>query len=126
MAEQRKKERKNLSYYLPVSDVDSTKQIGILVDISPEGFKLDSPEPIPDGQVCHFRLYLTNAISTQDSLVFSGRSKWCRPDYINPSTYNVGFELVDMSPEDAQLFQNLFEKYGSKPQVFNSHKYPWK
>ena len=106
----------------------SSSTSGIMVDVSQGGFRLDSREPIPTGQIHHFRLDLTGELSPQASLVLVGRSKWCLPDYIDPSTYNVGFEIINMPAEDAHLLQRIFEKYGEQPnsRLVNKNYYPWR
>ena len=121
--ERRKIDRRNFSYYMPVTDAASTEQVGIMTDISLGGFKLDSREPIPSGQVNRLRLNLTNEIAPQASLVFLGRSRWCQPDYIDPSIYNVGFEVVNMPPGDTIIFQRMFEKYGSQADSSQTNSY---
>ena len=126
--EQRKMVRRNLYYYLPVLDEETAKRAGAIVDISPGGFKLDSLLPIAKGQVQHYRLFLTSEIASKPSLVLAGRSKWCAPDYIDPSTYNIGFEIVDLSPENAHVLDRVYEQYveknGSQPN--NGYSYPWR
>jgi len=99
-----------------------------MVDISPGGFKLDSREPIPNGSINRLRVNITNDIASQASLIFSGRSKWCRSDHIEPSIYNVGFEVINLSPMDALIYQRVFEKYGSQTNAIGNNKdnYLWK
>jgi hypothetical protein len=108
----RKADRKILSYYLPVLDAVSIKTLGIMTDISKGGFRVDSQEPIPAGQVNYLRLDVSIDIAAQAYLMFTSRSKWCHPDYINPSIYNVGFEIIDIEHEDALIYQRVSEKYG--------------
>jgi hypothetical protein len=59
---------------------------------------------------------------------FSGRSRWCRRDYVDPSSYNVGYEFVNVSQINAQVFQRLFEKYGSQNNtgIRNNDDYMWR
>ena len=45
---------------------------------------------------------------------FVARSRWCHPDHVDPNTYNVGFEVVQMAPSDMVIFQRMFDKYGSE------------
>ena len=126
--ERRKLERRKFSYYMPVVDPTSTEQVGIIVDISPGGFKVDSLEPIPKGQVNHLCLFLTSDFAPQVSLVFAGRSKWCSPDYVDPTIYNIGYELINLSPKDTLTYQRVFEKFGSHPigNSFSNDNYFWK
>lgn len=114
MSDKRKIDRREFTYYMPVTD-DITKQlIGYLTDISTGGFKLDSPKPIPNGQDFRMHIELTADVAEKNSMVFIARSKWCRPDHIDPNTYNVGFEIMNMSPSDMVIFQRMFDKYGAK------------
>ena len=126
--EQRKMDRRNFSYYMPVTDADSSKQVGIMTDISLIGFKLDSRQPIPKGQVNHLRLDLTYDLAPQASLVITGQSRWCHPDYVEPTIYNVGFEIVNLAPDEKVILQRVYERYGSKNNgiVNNNGNYLWK
>lgn len=114
MADKRKIDRREFTYYMQVTD-DATKQlIGYLTDISTGGFKLDSPKQIPSGQDFRMHIDLTADVADKNSMVFIARSKWCRPDHIDPNTYNIGFEIMNMSPSDMVIFQRMFDKYGAK------------
>jgi hypothetical protein len=94
---------------------DATKQIvGYLSDISTGGFKLDCDKRIPVGQDFRLSIQLNNEIADKTSMVFIARSKWCRPDHIDPTSFNAGFEIVNMAPSDMLIFQRMFEKYGSQ------------
>jgi hypothetical protein len=61
-------------------------------------------------------------------MVFVARSKWCRPDHVDPNTFSVGFEIVHMAPNDLTIFQRMFEKYGSQNTFRNksSQDYFWR
>jgi len=114
MADKRKIDRREFTYYMQVTD-DITKQlIGYLTDISTGGFKLDSPKEIPPGQDFRMHIDLTSDIADKNSMVFIARSKWSRRDHIDPNTYNIGFEIINMAPSDMVIFQRMFDKYGSK------------
>lgn len=114
MSNKRKKDRRDFTYYMQVKD-DATKQIiGYLSDISTGGFKLDCPQQIPTGQDFRLHVDLTADIADKTSMVFIARSKWCHPDHIDPTSFNVGFEIVNMAPSDMVIFQRIFEKYGAE------------
>jgi len=40
------------------------------------------------------------------------RTKWCKTDDIMPNLYRVGFEIVNISPHDQEIYQRLLEMYG--------------
>jgi hypothetical protein len=114
MANKRKINRRDFTYYMQVKD-DVTKQIiGYLSDISTGGFKLDSQKELQPGQDLRLLIELTPDIADKNTMVFIARSKWCRRDHVDPNTFNVGFEIVNMSPSDMLIFQRMFDKYGSQ------------
>jgi hypothetical protein len=126
--ERRKIDRRTFSYYIPVTDAVSEERVGIMMDISLGGFRIDSKEPIPGGKINRLRLNLSEDIASQPFLKFAGRSIWCHPDYIDPSIYNVGFEIISLSPSDTLIYKRLFEKYGSQSDGIgkNNYDFLWK
>lgn len=127
MADKRKKDRREFTYYMQVKD-EATKQIiGYLSDISTGGFKLDCPRQIPPGQDFRMQIDLTADVADKTTMVFIARSKWCRPDHIDPTSFNVGFEIINMAPSDMMIFQRIFEKYGrEQASKKGSTDYLWK
>jgi len=114
MADKRKISRRDFTYYMQVTDDLNKHLIGYITDISAGGFRLDSPKQIPAGQDFRMQIQLTSDIADKNSMVFVSRSKWCHPDHVDPNTYNVGFEIIDMAPSDMLIFQRMFDKYGSQ------------
>ena len=128
MADKRKINRRAFTYYMQVTD-DVTKQlIGYLSDISTGGFKLDCDKQIASGQDFRLHVQLTSDVADKTSMVFIARTKWCHPDHIDPTSYNVGFEIVNMAPSDMLIFQRMFEKYGSQNATRgkNANDYMWR
>lgn len=126
MADKRKINRREFAYYMQVTN-DATKELlGYLSDISSGGFKLDSQKKIMPGQDFRLHIELTPEIAEKNSMVFIARSKWCRPDHIDPTTFNIGFEIINMAPSDMVIFQRMFEKYGSDSRGKNSDDYLWR
>ena len=128
MADKRKIDRRDFTYYMPVKDDLNKKLIGYITDISTGGFRLDSPTQIPAGQDRRMYIQLTSDIADKNSMTFVARSKWCRPDHVDPNTYNVGFEIVNMAPSDMVIFQRMFDKYGSEKRMKSksSNDYLWR
>ena len=114
MTDKRKIDRREFTYYMQVKDEGTKQVIGYLSDISSGGFKLDCPKNIQPGQDFRMHIDLTPDLSDQTSMVFIARSKWTHPDFVDPSTFNVGFEIINISPSDMLIFQRMFEKYGSE------------
>jgi hypothetical protein len=61
-------------------------------------------------------------------MVFVARSRWCHRDHIDPNTFNIGFEIVNMAPGDLVIFQRMFDKYGteSRKSSKSSDDYLWR
>ena len=114
MADKRKINRRDFTYYMQVTDDLSKQLIGYLTDISSGGFRLDCPKQIPPGQDFRMQIQLTSDVAEKNSMSFIARSKWCHPDHVDPNTYNVGFEIVKMAPGDLVIFQRMFDKYGAE------------
>ena len=128
MANKRKKDRREFTYYMQVKDEATKQVIGYLSDISTGGFKLDCPQRLPTSQDFRLQIELTADVADKTSMVFIARSKWCHPDHIDPTSFNVGFEIVNMAPSDMMIFQRIFEKYGSEQAARRkgSTDYLWK
>jgi len=128
MADKRKIARRDFTYYMQVTDAISKQLIGYLSDISTGGFRLDSPKQIAAGKDFRMQIELTPDIADKNSMVFVARSKWCRPDHVDPNTYNVGFEIINMAPSDVAIFERMFDKYGSENTMRNksSNDYLWR
>jgi len=114
MADKRKLDRREFTYYMQVKDEATKQVIGYLSDISTGGFKLDCPQRLPTGQDFRLLIELTADVADKTSMIFIARCKWCHPDHIDPTSFNVGFEIVNMAPSDMLIFQRIFEKYGSE------------
>jgi hypothetical protein len=129
MTDKRKIGRREFTYYMQVTN-DLTKDVlGYLSDISTGGFKLDSQKPITPGQDFRVRIELTPEIADKNVMVFVIRSKWCHRDHIDPNSYNVGFEIVNMAPGDMVIFQRMFDQYGTENRLNSNRRsddYLWK
>jgi len=95
-------------------DSDTQELVGHLMDLSSGGFKLDSQKPIPPNKDFRLRMDLTSEVANKPSMVFVARSKWCQTDPLDPFVYNVGFQLINISPSDFNIINRMIEKYGKK------------
>jgi hypothetical protein len=114
MDERRHLERKDFSYYMRLVDNDTHDLVGHLVDISSGGFKLDSRTPIPVNKDFRLRMDLTSEVANKPAMVFVARSRWCEVDPLDPFIYNVGFQLINISPGDLDIFKRMMDTYGRK------------
>ena len=115
-AERRGLDRKDFDYYMQLFDNDTQEFVGHLVDIGSGGFKLDCRKPIEPNKDIRLRMELTSEVAHKPYMVFLGRSKWCKIDPLDPFVYNVGFQLITISPGDLEIFNRMIERYGRRHQ----------
>ncbi len=126
MKERRKLDRRNFSYYMRVTDEKSGELIGHLIEISTGGFKLDCSKPVPLNTDYRMRIELTSDVANKSYMSFGARSRWCEHDRIDPTSYNAGFQITEMTAGDVEIFSRMFELYGSASSSQRSNDYLWK
>ncbi len=110
--ERRSLSRRNFSYYMRVMNELTGEPVGHMADISARGFKLDCKEPLPPNTNLKLRIEQVGSIASKSYLVFVARSRWCKRDEYDTTRFNVGFQLVNISREDYDIFVKMFEAYG--------------
>ena len=112
-SDRRKLGRRSTSFYLQFMNNRTGELVGDLADINRDGFMLESFKPIPLNAEFSFRIDLPPDISNKQSIVFTARSRWSQTDPIDRRLYDVGFEIINIDPGDTQVFQQIFDRYGS-------------
>ncbi len=112
--ERRRAERRAFPHYMPLKNEQTGELVGHLADISLKGFRMESLRPIRIETDLPLRMEVPPDVAPVPYMVIRARSKWSLPDRIDPTRYNVGFEIVDMRPEDGPVLGGIFEKYGSQ------------
>ena len=113
MQERRRVIRRKMDYYFKIYDANAQRLVGHLSDISARGMLLDSLKPIEVGKTIQLKIEITSDALDANFIDFVGRAMWCRVDSITPNVYNVGFEIVNISPKDAEIFRQFVKVYGS-------------
>jgi hypothetical protein len=119
MPERRRIKRRSISYYLRIVDVEANQVLGHLADITLQGLKMDSQKAIPVPKDFRLRIYTTADVSDKDYIDFLASSRWCQIDPLEPSLYDVGFQIVRIDPHDATIIQHIVDKYTAKESSFN-------
>lgn len=107
-------QRKDFFYYMQLIDDDTKEIVGHLSDISSGGFKVDSQRPIPINKDFRILMNLTAEVAGKPSMVLVARSRWCKVDPFVLYSYNVGYQLIQIAPEDLEIFNRMMEKYGKE------------
>jgi len=125
--EKRRLDRRKFSYYMRILDAHTEKLVGYLMDVSAEGFKVDSRSSIPLNMDIMLKMDIPAEISNTRSITFAARSKWCKPDRIDPNSYNIGFQIVAIHPNARDIFIRMVEKYGTQAKENKSNDdYIWR
>ena len=112
--DRRKLKRRSLSYYMFVIDSATHQTVGHLVDITPKGFMMDTQYKIPLEK--EYRLRIDTAVDVADKsyIELTARSKWCAPDAVELNLFDIGFQIINISPHDSDIVQRIVEKYGAR------------
>jgi PilZ domain len=112
MPERRTTPRKKFSFYMRVLDDDTHEILGHMVEVGSTGLQLETIVPLPLQRDYYLRLELTPELGDRPYIVFIARTKWCRIDDIEPNLYHVGFQVIEIMPDDKQIFLRVLAKYG--------------
>ena len=112
MPDKRKVPRKKFAFYMRVLDDETEETVGHLVEVSVKGMRLETTAPLPLEQEYNVHMELTPDVSDKLFMFVSIRTKWCKTDDIMPNLYRVGFEIVNISPHDQEIYQRLLDMYG--------------
>ncbi len=111
MPERRRVKRKYLLFYTRVFDAGTRGLLGNLVDITPQGAMLLSETTLPTDQTFRLRLELAGEVGDLPHIEFEAKSLWCRQD-VDPRFYNIGFQLLNVPPENIAVIEKIVEAYG--------------
>jgi hypothetical protein len=112
MDERRRETRRKFMAFTPVYDLHPRTLLGYLGDLSLRGalvigeklvtiikqteLESDFPSVLPDINVV--------------PVIIPGRFAWCRQED-SPPYFNIGVEFTGVTPEQAELFQQILERY---------------
>ncbi|MEP7134977.1 MAG: PilZ domain-containing protein [Chloroflexota bacterium] len=113
MPERRNISRKKFDFYMRVLDDDTQAILGHMVEVSPTGLRLETVGPLPLNKEYYLRVELTADLGNVPYIIFVARTRWCNIDNIQPNLYHVGFAIVEIMPEDQEIFMRILEKFGS-------------
>ena len=113
MPERRTTPRAKFKLYLRAMNDDTGEQLGHLIEVSATGLQLETTMKLPLETDYYLRLELTPELADRPYIVFIARSKWSKPDEIQPNLYRIGFAIAEILPEDKPIFLNLVKKSAS-------------
>jgi hypothetical protein len=109
---QRKETRKKLVAFTPVYELLHKTLIGYVGDLTPQGVMVIGEKVLEVNR--HLTLGIEFQSSDPDALavrmVISARVAWCKPED-TPQYFNIGFEFIDVSPENARTIDAIINRY---------------
>jgi hypothetical protein len=97
-----------------IADANTQETVGHLVDLTPDGFMMDCPKSIPVERDFYLRLDVMPDVADKAFITFVARSKWCKPDAVEPYLFDVGFKIINISPHDADIIRRISDKYAAQ------------
>jgi hypothetical protein len=83
-----------------------------MVEVGAIGLQLETTAPLALQKDYYLRLELTDDLADRPFMIFIARTKWCKMDDIEPNLFHVGFEIIEIMPDDRQVFLRVLTKYG--------------
>lgn len=103
--------RKSLFYSFEVLTVDD-KPIGHLGDITLNGIKVISKNPIPLNSVLHLKLKLPERLNRSEQITFEAESLWCK-EVAEENCFNTGFKTKHDNPDNIKTIKLMVELLAS-------------
>jgi hypothetical protein len=118
MSTERKESRKKLMAFTPVYELLHKKLLGYVVDLTLKGVMVSSAAPVEvDRRLVLGIEFPENQPETPVTRVaVSARVAWCRQEE-GQQDFNIGFEFVDVPPENARIIEAILERYQFRPAV---------
>ncbi len=109
--EKRRRDRKQLYFYLKVTQKDSNELLGYIADISTEGIMLLSKDRIDVDRIFSMKIEPYEELNMQSGLEFKAKSIWCEKD-ANPDYMVTGFEFISLDNTAMTKVNHLIKEYG--------------
>jgi hypothetical protein len=119
MSERRKETRKKLMAFTPVYNLPQRRLLGYLHDLTLQGAMVICTRPDEVNRketlLIEFPDQLTNMLVSQMTL--QARVARCTVDAEDPQGYLVGFEFLELTPENQAAIRALLERYHFRHQL---------
>lgn len=109
----RRLDRIKLPKLLKVIDRHTSREVGRLMDITSEGFRLRVPEPLAQEEVYHYQIVMPAGFDQADSVDLDARAVWCRPSE-EEGSYYVGFQIQKISINGMKALRTLINSEGGE------------
>lgn len=108
--EARRYPRKKMLREMIVFDRDTGLNVGRLLNISVDGFKLFMRQPLEGGRQLALSMVLPEQIGGVNTMSFEARNVWCQ-EQEKRNEFHAGFQLLDLSDTNRNIIETLIERY---------------
>lgn len=108
--------RKELVFYLEVTNAETGETIGRLVDLTTRGCKLVEQDGFESGLSFGLTVSLPDGRYGVESLSFNAIARWTKPD-INPDYLVTGFEIIRLGARERKIVRKVMDHFGFRGEV---------
>lgn len=112
MSERRRETRRRLTAFTPVYDLHPRTLLGYLGDLTLRGAMVVGTNLTTIGKETELEISFPSDLPEIRTfkVTIPARVAWCRQDE-SPQYYNIGLEFLEVSPENAELFEQILARY---------------
>jgi Tfp pilus assembly protein PilZ len=121
LAEKRQLERKELIYYLRVSDLLNDQELGRMIDIHINGLFLMSHNPLIIGHDYLVSIEMPKALKNQgmNNIALKARPIWIKPSSTQPY-HEIGLMFINPKKDSITSIEMLIELFAMPNGAFNT------
>ncbi len=108
--------RKELVFYLEISNADTGEMLGHIVDLTTRGCKVVNKDGFAKGESYSLKFSLPDGRYGVPDITFNAISRWTKPD-INPDYLVTGFEIIRLGANERKIVRKLMDHFGFKGEV---------
>lgn len=112
MGERRKETRRRLATFTKVYDLHPRLLLGYLGDLNLLGAMVIGTNLTTINKETELEIEFPSELAEIPvvRVKLPARIAWCRPDEY-PQYYNIGVQFTEVSPENAEIFEQMLERY---------------
>ena len=121
MNDERKKVRTEITSFLEVREGGSDREIGRVTEITTEGMKLQTPEPMAPDAVFELEMSMPPARRTREAIRFDAQVVWCTKSD-DTGLYESGISMKGLTAEDVAEIKQIMDEAPFEHRRLNLHR----
>lgn len=111
MVEKRKEQRKHLSLYLRVQNMENGDSVGHLVDMTPDGVRILTNSSMKTDIVYKLGIDLSMVMNFEQRVVFDASCVWQEQEF-SSGAWNCGFTILKITNKGREILEMLVDQFG--------------